>query len=83
MCKTSPYSAGTNTTTFDFVVTPEQQRPVPDRISPKPAARRPHPLNSGITGVQNAAPGYEDDSEALSHALSGLFDSVDFSAIAI
>ncbi|MBK6622434.1 MAG: hypothetical protein IPG32_16750 [Saprospirales bacterium] len=74
------YNAGTNTTTFDFVVTPGSNGLF--LIEFTETRRTPaHPLNSGITGFKMLRPGYEDDSELFHTPFLSLFDSVDFSAI--
>ncbi len=74
------YNAGTNTTTFDFVVAPGSNGFFLIDFSETrrtPAA----PLNSGFTGFKMLRPGYADDSGLFHTALLNLFDSVDFSAI--
>ena len=74
------YNAGTNTSSFDFVVAPGSNGLF--LIEFTETRRTPaHPLNSGITGFKMLRPGYEDDSELFFPPFLSLFDSIHFSSI--
>lgn len=74
------YNAGTNSTTFDFIVAPNSNGLF--LINFSNTRRTPSdPLNSGLTDFKMLRPGYSDDSQLFYPPFLGLFDSIRFSAI--
>lgn len=74
------YNTGTNTTIFDFLVTPNSSGLF--LINIRNTRRTPSdPLNSGFTAFKMLRPGYTDDSLLFYPPFLNLLDSIHFSAI--
>jgi hypothetical protein len=74
------YDLGTNTTTFDFVVTPGSDglMIINFRNTRRTQADE---INTGFTDFKMLRPGYEDDGQLFLTPFLSVFDSVNFSAI--